>query len=106
MKSRTSFIPVTLILATCLACPLVEMFDRWDKTLQTGTDTEYAFVVLALCVGVAYLFARLVPKIFLLGSAAEALSGSSSRPIFPALMRGSYSAVLIPVSPPTLALRV
>ena len=105
MKSRTSFIPVALVLATCLALPLVEMFDRWDKTLQTGTDTEYAFVVLALCVGVAYLFARFVPKISLLGSAAEALSSLSSRPIFPAL-KGSYSAVLIPVSPPTLALRV
>ena len=81
------------------------MFDRWDKTLQTGTDTEYAFVVLALCVGVAYLFAQFIPKISLPGSAAEALSSLSFRPIFPAL-RESYSAVLIPVSPPALALRV
>lgn len=105
MKSRTSFIAVALILATCLGCPLVEMFDRWDKTLQTGTDTEYVFVVLALCVGVAYVFARLVPKISLLASAAEALSNMSARPIFPAL-KESYSTVLIPVSPPTLALRV
>jgi len=81
------------------------MFDRWDKTLQTGTDTEYAFVVLALCVGVAYLFARFVPKMSMVGSAAEALSSLSARRIFPVL-RELYSAVLIPASPPTLTLRV
>jgi len=26
------------------------MFDHWDDTIQTGNDTEYGLVVLALCV--------------------------------------------------------
>jgi len=28
--------------------------------MQTGNDTEYGLVVLALCVGVAYSFARFI----------------------------------------------
>src|SRR6266436_3113705 len=67
MRSRASRITVTLALLTCLICPLVEMFDNWDHTIQTGNDTEYSLVVLALCLGVAYSFARLVFKSALLG---------------------------------------
>src|SRR5207302_189474 len=48
MRSRASQIAVTLVLLTCLICPLVETFDNWDHTIQTGNDTEYALVVLAL----------------------------------------------------------
>jgi hypothetical protein len=36
------------------------MFDSWDHSLQTGQDTEYTFVVLALCVGVVYVLVRLI----------------------------------------------
>jgi hypothetical protein len=36
------------------------MFDQWDHTLQTGHDTEYALVLLALCVGAGYTLARLI----------------------------------------------
>ncbi len=39
---------------------MLEIFDHWDNTLQTGNDTEYTFVVLALCVGVVYALARLI----------------------------------------------
>jgi hypothetical protein len=60
MRSRASQIIVALILLTCLVCPFVEMFDYWDHTPQTGNDIEYALVVLALCVGVAYTLARLI----------------------------------------------
>jgi hypothetical protein len=37
-----------------------ETFDSWDDPLQAGGETEYAVVVLTLCVGVAYSFAILV----------------------------------------------
>ncbi len=66
------------MLLTCFVCPLVDMFDNWDHAMQTGNDTEYAFVVLALCVGVAYSLA----------------------------LRGSFFVSPIPLSPPTLALRI
>jgi len=66
MRSRPSRIIVTVILVTCLICPLVEMFDSWDHTIQTGNDTEYALFVLALCVGAAYSFAHFIFKSALL----------------------------------------
>jgi hypothetical protein len=105
MRSRASFVTVTLVLAACLGCPVIEMFDRWDNTIQTGNDTEYALVVVALCVGVAYLIARFMPKLTLPGSIVEAFSSARAQVIFPAL-GNLRSAVLIPVSPPTLLLRV
>jgi hypothetical protein len=105
MRSRASFMTVTLVLAACLACPLVEMFDQWDDTVHTGDDTEYALVVLAMCVGVAYLIARFIPKLTLPGPVVEALSSSPARLNFPVLKR-LHSTVLIPASPPTLRLRV
>src|SRR5437660_3868511 len=73
MRARASRIIATVILVTCLACPLVELFDNWDHTVQTSNDTEYALVVLALCVGVAYSFARFIFKSALLGFAATSL---------------------------------
>ncbi|MHB8754933.1 MAG: hypothetical protein ACYC92_08265 [Candidatus Acidiferrales bacterium] len=51
---------VALVLLTCFVCPVVEMFDRWDHTLKTGKDTEYTFVVIALCVGAVYAFAQVM----------------------------------------------
>jgi hypothetical protein len=51
---------MTLVLAICFVCPVVEMFDQWDHTIQTGNDTEYALVVVALCVGTSYAFARAI----------------------------------------------
>jgi hypothetical protein len=54
-------------IAICLICPLIRTLDNWDHTIQTGNDTEYALVALALCVGVAYSFARFVFKSTLVG---------------------------------------
>src|SRR6266436_4124356 len=54
MRSRLLHVGTVFILVVCLICPLVELFDHWDHTLQTGNDTEYTLVILALCVGVAY----------------------------------------------------
>ncbi len=62
MRSRISRGVVTLALLTCLVCPVLEMFDHWDHSLETGQDTEYTFVVLALCVGVVYALARLIVR--------------------------------------------
>ena len=47
-------------LAICLVCPLVDMFDQWDHAFQTGNDTEYPLVVIALCVGAAFVLVRLI----------------------------------------------
>lgn len=95
---------VTLVLAVCLFCPLAELFDSWDHTLQTGNDTEYALVVLALCVGAALLLRRLIPQIALPSSP---MANSQS---LVANLLSSYltdlPAVFVPASPPSTALRI
>jgi hypothetical protein len=60
VRSCASRITAIVVLLTCLICPLLEMFDTWDQTDKTGNDTEYALVLIALCVGGSYSFARLV----------------------------------------------
>jgi hypothetical protein len=90
----------------CLVCPLVEMFDQWDHTMQTGNDIEYALVVLALCVGAAYTFARFVSTFPLLRSAAKLVSNLGAHKPLPSGGRGSLFVIPIPISPPALALRI
>jgi hypothetical protein len=106
MRSRASLPTVALVLLTCFVCPLVEMFDRWDDTLRTGNDTEYVLVVLALCVGVAYLFARLIFQFPLLRSAAELVSDSSADKPRASAAPPFRLVTPIPISPPALALRI
>jgi hypothetical protein len=51
---------ILAVVAICLGGPIVEMFDRWDHTLQDGNDTEANAVVIALCVGVTFAVAGAV----------------------------------------------
>jgi hypothetical protein len=60
MRSRVSIITGAVALAICIVCPLVDLFDQWDNVLQTGNDTEYPLVILALCVGAAFVLGRLI----------------------------------------------
>ena len=106
MRSRMSRTTVTLVLLTCLLCPLVEMFDHWDHTVQTGNDTEYTFVLLALCVGIGYSFARFILRFSLRLSASEDLSSSSPCQPLRLILIGSVSITPIPISPPALAMRI
>jgi hypothetical protein len=80
------------------------MFDHWDHTLQTGNDTEYALVVLALCVGAAYWFARFVLKPAAVRFVAK-LFRSNGETIC-AIRRGCSSLLFDATSPPPLPLRV
>ncbi len=106
MRSRASQIAVALVLFTCLVCPLVEMFDQWDHTIQTGNDTEYALVVLALCIGVAYSFARYIFKSPLMRSAAGFVSDLCARKPLPCFSCNSLAVIPFSTSPPALALRI
>ena len=106
MRSQASRITVALVLLTCLFCPLLETFDTWDHTVQTGNDTEYTLVVLALCVGAAYSLVRFTLKFALLGFLAENIFGPSGQKTFLSTPR---SLALVPfdaASPPPLPLRI
>ncbi len=96
---------IAIVLLTCLVCPLVEMFDNWDHTLQTGNDTEYALVALALCVGVAYSFARLIFNSALLGFVAKSVFASYAQKSLSTPC--SFTLLLFDAtSPPSLPLRI
>jgi hypothetical protein len=95
-----------LVLLICLVCPLLETFDSWDRTAQTGNDTEYTFVLLGLCVGVLYTFARFVFRFPLLKSALDLVSGLRARSALFWNGQGSFFVISIPLSPPALALRL
>ncbi len=107
MRSRASRIAATLALLICLVCPLVETLDNWDHTIQTGNDTEYPLVVLALCVGVAYSFARFIFK-------SSALLDFVAKSVFTSYsQKSSVSApcsftflLFDATSPPSLPLRI
>ncbi len=97
---------IAIVLLTCLACPLVEMFDHWDHTLQTGNDTEYALVALALCVGVAYSFARLIFKSAPLGFVAKSVFASYLQKSFFSTPCSFTLLLSDATSPPPLPLRI
>ncbi len=63
MGTRMSRAAVMIVLLTCVVCPMLETFDHWDHTIQTGQDTEYTLVLLALCVGTVYALARLIVRL-------------------------------------------
>ncbi len=95
-----------LALLTCFVCPVLESFDRWDHTLRTGSDTEYTFVLLALCIGLFFSLRQLLPSFFRLSparNAARAPSPISSLPLS-AILRSSFRSA--PESPPLVGLRI
>ncbi|HYT24851.1 MAG TPA: hypothetical protein VEW05_32005 [Candidatus Polarisedimenticolia bacterium] len=105
MRRTSGHVVIAIVLLTCLVCPLVEMFDNWDHTLQTGNDTEYALVALALCVGVAYSFARLIFNSALLGFVAKSVFASYAQKSLSTPC--SFTLLLFDAtSPPSLPLRI
>jgi hypothetical protein len=74
--------------------------------MQTGNETEYVLFVLALCVGLAYSFARFIFAFPLFRSVADLLSKLCASKLLPFASRGSFFVSPIPLSPPSLALRI
>jgi hypothetical protein len=105
MQARISQATEALALAICFICPVLEIFDHWDHTLKTGTDTEYVLVALALCVGLMYSVAQVM----------IALCGNFFARIAAYICGNKYSTVLslsaVPLpaaseSPPLFSLRI
>ena len=106
MRSRASRIAATLALLTCLVCPLVETFDNWDHSMQTGNDTEYGLVVLALCVGVGYSFAHFIFRSASLGFAAKSVFAHCFLKSFLSTASSFTFLLFDATSPPSLPLRI
>lgn len=105
MRWRTLQTVAALALLICCVCPILETFDTWDHTMQTGNDTEYTLVVLALCVGVAYSFARFILKPGVLSLVAKAVGPSNQEFHLSSLAMYVFSPPDA-TSPPALPLRI
>jgi len=105
VKARASRTTAALILLTCVVCPIIDSFDTWDDALQTGNETEYTFVLLALCIGASYSFARFIFKPVVL-SLAKRSSCSFLQKFLYALACGFDRSFLEGPSPPLLPPRI
>jgi hypothetical protein len=81
-----------------------EIFDQWDHTAQTGSDTEYTFVVLTLCVGVAYSLKWFAPEISLRRTRTPAASRPRLDSLFVTLIHEAPAP--IQASSPPASLRI
>ena len=93
-----------LALLVCLICPILEVFDTWDPPIQTGNDTEYTLVVVALCVGATYLFVRSILE----SRRADFVDNPSLTSGVPRLLdlTPRFAFPFAYTSPPTLSLRI
>jgi hypothetical protein len=92
------------IIAISFGGPIVEMFDRWDQTLQDGNDTEADVVIAALCVGAAFAVGTIA-----IVSRIRALSSATALRIIavPDALREVVSVLPpIPTTSPPAVLRV
>jgi hypothetical protein len=97
---------IAIVLLTCVVCPMLELFDHWDHAVQTGNDAEYNFLLLGLCVGAAYVFARFIFGFPLLKFATLLLSDLRASGSLSSGRRPSLFFIPIPLSPSILALRI
>ena|ERR1043166_5703327 len=49
---------VLAILIGILGGQITELFDHWDPPLQTGSDVDYAVVIVAACLGVVFAVSK------------------------------------------------
>ena len=91
---------IAAILAVSLGAPIAELFDSWDQTLQTGSDTEANAVVVALCIGVAFAIGTIV-----VNRLRALASVSARRVVLPRAVPRELASLLTPaptVSPPAI----
>jgi hypothetical protein len=97
---------IWLVLATCLVCPVVQMFDQWDHELQTGQDTESAFMVLALCIGATFVLTQAILYISN-GLPSRAIKTARSLLRSPLeVLSGVGATAFLSASPPSSILRI
>src|ERR1700688_1136670 len=97
---------IWLVLATFLVCPVMQMFDHWDHELQTGQDTESAFMVLALCIGATFV---LTQAVLYMSKGLPARAIKTPRGLFRSpleVFSGVGATVFLSASPPPSILRI
>jgi hypothetical protein len=105
VRRITTTLAVLFVLGACIIRPVLEMCDQWDRTLQTGQDTESAVMIVALCVGVLYAFACTIFRFVYARLASNTLFDTFAEFASTDVVVGFLAAILIPISPPVLTLR-
>jgi hypothetical protein len=103
MQFRASWIIATIALLICFICPILETFDNWDPPIQTGNDTEYTLVIVALCTGAAYSCARFILKLSSFGFMAQRMVFSRAQQTCVAHAPRSFGSLLFDAASPPLA---
>ena len=102
VRARIRRLLAVLLFTICVGAPALEMFDRWDHTLQNGNDTETNLVISALCVASGFLAAtallrRVRPSrtnVFPLPSRCSHVACTAIRQLLPALDAASPPTAL------------
>jgi hypothetical protein len=93
-----------MVVILCVAVPVVEAFDSWDRTLQDGNDTEANVVLVAVTIGVALLLeARLAAAPLM---ALPEPASPRRRVLHTTSPRVGRSITLVPTGNPPVALRI
>jgi hypothetical protein len=92
------------IVAICIGSPIVETFDHWDSTLQSGDDTEANLIIVALCVGTAIATERLIAAAQIAAPFVSSLTRIASESLMP--MLPPLAASPTPTASPPIPLRV
>ena len=61
MSRRLVKVAILLLVLICLWGHVAEIFDHWDQTLETGSDSEYSLVLLALSAGAVLVLVEQFP---------------------------------------------
>lgn len=101
-----SKILVSAILLTCIICAISETLDRWDNSFQSGDETESSVLILALCLGAAFLLVRRFLAITRYGSCTTAVFEAGSLAESCLLLIAFIAGSSIVGSPPIIALRI
>jgi hypothetical protein len=105
VKRHLYRVALFIVLTVCFICPMVEMFDHWHDAVETGSDTEYTVVVLALCIPVAVSFSRFFHRAVRLVRAAAAQFNPQKSPC--RVSEAEFAFVFLSAtSPPILSLRI
>lgn len=92
---------ILVVLLICVWGHLSEIADRWDHTLQSGTDSEYSLILLALSAGaVLTLSTQLVGRLRECGVLVLALVCAGPCPLVVS------SRIAVTDSSPPLTLRI
>ena len=92
---------IAAVIAITLGAPIAELFDNWDETLQSGSDTEANVAVVALCIGVAFAIGTIVT----VNRIRALASASAGRAVQFRAVRREIPAFLAPaptISPPAI----